>query len=64
LVSYLERSGAANFARRALAYEWHADSDHWFRSYGSENWEFDERGLMCLRIASVNDAPIEESERK
>jgi nuclear transport factor 2 (NTF2) superfamily protein len=47
-----------------FAYEWHDDSDHWFRSYGNENWEFDEQGLMRLRIASINDAPIQESERK
>jgi len=43
-----------------LAYEWHDDSDHWFRSYGNENWEFDEHGLMRLRIASINDLPIKE----
>ena len=40
------------------------DSGHWFRSYGNENWEFDEKGLMRVRIASINDAPIKESERK
>jgi nuclear transport factor 2 (NTF2) superfamily protein len=39
-------------------------SGNWFRSYGNENWEFDEHGLMRLRIASINDLPIEESERK
>ena len=39
-------------------------SGHWFRSYGNENWEFDEHGLMRLRIASINDLPIKESERK
>jgi hypothetical protein len=47
-----------------FAYEWHDDSGHWFRSYGNENWEFDEQGLMRLRIASINDLPINESERK
>ena len=47
-----------------FAYEWHDDSGHWFRSYGNENWEFDEHGLMRLRIASINDLPITESERK
>ena len=41
-----------------FAYEWHDDSGHWFRSYGNENWEFDEQGLMRLRIASINDLPI------
>jgi uncharacterized protein len=47
-----------------FAYEWRDDSGNWFRSYGNENWEFDEHGLMRLRIASINDLPIEESERK
>jgi nuclear transport factor 2 (NTF2) superfamily protein len=47
-----------------FAYEWHDDSGNWFRSYGNENWEFDEHGLMRLRIASINDLPIAASERK
>ena len=47
-----------------FAYEWHHDSGHWFRSYGNENWEFDEHGLMRRRIASINDLPIAETERK
>jgi uncharacterized protein len=47
-----------------FAYEWHDDSGNWFRSYGNENWEFDENGLMRLRLASINDLPIKESERK
>jgi uncharacterized protein len=47
-----------------FAYEWRDDSSSWFRSYGNENWEFDEHGLMRLRIASINDLPIKESERK
>ena len=47
-----------------FAYEWHDDSGHWYRSYGNENWEFDEEGLMRRRIASINDLPIKESERK
>jgi len=47
-----------------FAYEWHDDSGQWFRSYGNENWEFDAHGLMRLRIASINDLPISESERK
>jgi nuclear transport factor 2 (NTF2) superfamily protein len=46
------------------AYEWHDDSGNWFRSYGNENWEFNEQGLMCRRFASINDLPIKESERK
>ena len=47
-----------------FAYEWHDDSGHWSRSYGNENWEFDERGFMLRRIASINDLPIQVSERK
>lgn len=47
-----------------FAYEWHDDSGNWFRSYGNEMWEFDERGLMRRRIASINDAPIRESDRR
>ncbi len=47
-----------------FAYEWHDDSGHWFRSYGNENWEFDEHGLMTRRIASINDVPIGEADRK
>jgi uncharacterized protein len=45
-----------------FAYEWHDDSGTWFRSYGNENWEFDEHGLMRRRIASINDLPIKGSE--
>jgi uncharacterized protein len=47
-----------------FAYEWRDDSGHWFRSYGNENWEFDDHGLMRQRFASINDLPISESERK
>lgn len=47
-----------------FAYEWRDDAGSWFRAYGNENWEFDEAGLMRLRIASINDLPIKESERK
>ena len=47
-----------------FAYEWRDDSGQWFRSYGNENWEFDEEGLTRLRLASINDLPIKESERK
>jgi nuclear transport factor 2 (NTF2) superfamily protein len=45
-----------------FAYEWHDDSGNWFRSYGNENWEFDEHGFMRWRIASINDLPIQESD--
>ncbi|KQX23326.1 MULTISPECIES: nuclear transport factor 2 family protein [unclassified Sphingomonas] len=47
-----------------FAYEWHDDSGTWFRSYGNELWEFDPDGLMRRRVASINDSPIRESERK
>jgi hypothetical protein len=47
-----------------FAYEWRDDSGHWFRSYGNENWEFDAHGLMRWRIASINDLPIREPDRK
>jgi nuclear transport factor 2 (NTF2) superfamily protein len=47
-----------------FAYEWHDDTGQWFRSYGNENWEFDEFGLMKKRYASINDLPIAESDRK
>ncbi|KRV66163.1 DUF1348 family protein [Pseudomonas citronellolis] len=46
-----------------FAYEWHDDSGNWFRSYGNENWAFDEQGLMVERHASINDLPISEDER-
>ena len=55
---------AGNRIAVRFAYEWHDDSGHWFRSYGNENWEFAENGLMRRRIASINDLPIAESERK
>jgi uncharacterized protein len=45
-------------------YEWHDDSGHWCRSYGNENWEFADNGLMMRRYASINDLPIKEAERK
>jgi nuclear transport factor 2 (NTF2) superfamily protein len=47
-----------------FAYEWHDDSGNWFRSYGNENWEFDAAGYMRRRIASINDLPITEKDRK
>jgi nuclear transport factor 2 (NTF2) superfamily protein len=55
---------AGNRIAVRFAYEWHDDSGHWFRSYGNENWEFADNGLMRRRIASINDLPIAESERK
>lgn len=55
---------AGNRIAVRFAYEWHDDSGQWFRSYGNENWQFDEQGLMTHRHASINDLPIAESERK
>jgi uncharacterized protein len=45
-------------------YEWHDHTGQWFRSYGNENWEFDENGLMQKRFASINDLAIDEKDRK
>ncbi|WP_035645497.1 nuclear transport factor 2 family protein [Flavobacterium sp. ASV13] len=45
-------------------YEWQDHSGQWFRSYGNENWEFDENGYMQKRFASINDLPIKEEDRK
>jgi uncharacterized protein len=58
LWAYTENRIAVRFA-----YEWHDDSGNWFRSYGNENWEFDEHGLMARRFACINDLPIRESDR-
>ena len=79
IVAFLERKWARELDYRLIkelwaftenriavrfAYEWRDDSGHWFRSYGNENWEFDRDGLMRTRIASINDLPIAEAERK
>jgi uncharacterized protein len=55
---------AGNRIAVRFAYEWHDDSGSWYRSYGNENWEFADDGLMRLRFASINDLPIGASERK
>jgi len=55
---------SANRIAVRFAYEWHDDSGQWFRSYGNENWEFAESGLMRRRLASINDLPIRDSDRK
>ena len=47
-----------------FAYEWRDDGGKWYRSYGNENWEFDDQGLMRVRIASINDLPIAAADRK
>ncbi len=54
----------ANKIAVRFEYEWHDINGNWFRSYGNENWEFDENGLMKKRFASINDLPIAESDRK
>ncbi len=59
LWAYSENRIAVRFA-----YEWHDDSNNWYRSYGNENWEFTQEGLMQRRYASINDLRIAESERK
>jgi nuclear transport factor 2 (NTF2) superfamily protein len=48
----------------SFEYEWHNHSGQWYRSYGNELWEFDDDGLMRRRLASINDAPISEAERR
>jgi hypothetical protein len=63
LIKELWIADGARIAVR-FAYEWHDDAGSWFRSYGNENWEFTDTGLMKCRIASINDLPINESERK
>ena len=57
--SYTENRIAVRFA-----YEWHDEHGQWYRSYGNENWQFDEQGLMAFRHASINDLLIDEAERK
>ncbi|HET7315491.1 nuclear transport factor 2 family protein [Salinisphaera sp.] len=46
-----------------FAYEWHDDAGQWYRSYGNENWQFDDDGLMAIRLASINDLPIRAADR-
>lgn len=55
---------AGNRIAVRFAYEWHDDAGTWFRAYGNENWEFTETGLMKRRLASINDLPITETDRK
>jgi hypothetical protein len=59
LWAYTETRIAVRFA-----YEFHDDAGQWFRAYGNENWEFNELGYMMHRFASINDLPIDVSERK
>jgi uncharacterized protein len=62
LIKELWAFGGDRIAVR-FAYESHDVEGDWFRSYGNENWEFDEKGLMKVRHACINDLPIKESER-
>lgn len=62
LVKELWAQGSDRIAVR-FAYEWHDDSGQWFRSYGNENWEFSDAGLMAVRHASINDRPIQAADR-
>jgi len=63
LIKELWACDGARIAVR-FAYESHDDSGQWFRSYGNENWEFNEHGFMTRRFASINDLPIKEGDRK
>lgn len=63
LIKELWAFGGNRIAVR-FAYEWHDDAGQWYRSFGNENWEFNEAGLMIHRHASINDKPIAESERR
>lgn len=55
---------AGNRIAVRFAYEYRDDSGNWFRAYGNENWEFDEEGLMQRRLASINEHPLAETDRK
>lgn len=78
IIAFLERKWATEHDYRLIkelwaytdariavrfAYEWHDNAGRWFRSYGNENWQFDDNGLMCRRLASINDLAIAEHER-
>jgi hypothetical protein len=67
-LDYVLRKDLWTFAGDRIAvrfqYEWHDADGRWWRSYGNENWEFAESGLMRRREASINDVPIAESERR
>jgi nuclear transport factor 2 (NTF2) superfamily protein len=63
LIKELWSFGGNRIAVR-FAYEWHDDGGYRYRSYGNENWEFDDAGLMQRRFASINDMPIKETDRK
>jgi nuclear transport factor 2 (NTF2) superfamily protein len=62
LIKELWAFGGNRIAVR-FAYEWHDDAGQWYRSYGNENWEYNEQGVMHHRHASINDLSIKEEER-
>ncbi|WP_323149770.1 nuclear transport factor 2 family protein [Pseudomonas oryzihabitans] len=62
LIKELWAHDGARIAVR-FAYEWQDENGQWYRSYGNENWQFDDQGLMAERHASINDLPISETER-
>lgn len=62
LIKELWAHDGARIAVR-FAYEWQDENGQWYRSYGNENWQFDDQGLMAERHASINDLPISEAER-
>lgn len=67
-LDYVLRKSLWGFRNNRIAvrfqYEWHNAEGQWFRSYGNENWEFDDNGLMRRREASINDVSIDESQRR
>jgi len=67
-LDYALRKDLWSFSENRIAvrfqYEWHDTDGNWFRSYGNENWEFDDAGYMCRREASINDVSIAGSERR
>ena len=67
-LDYVLRKSLWGFRENRMAvrfqYEWHVAQGQWYRSYGNELWEFDELGLMRRREASINDVPIDESQRR
>jgi nuclear transport factor 2 (NTF2) superfamily protein len=63
IVSFLIRKWTRELGYRLIK-EWHDDSGNWYRSYGNENWEYNDDGLMRMRFACINDLPIKEADRK
>ena len=69
-MAFLKRKWAKELDYRLIRiavrfqYEWHDESGQWYRSYGNEQWEFDEHGLMKRREASINDIAIAAKDRR